>query len=117
MYHDEGLCLWVEFTLFDGFRPAGHNVTHVIIWDVGSAQGELGHNVSVVCDPFCGGRQGGGTGDGGVYCFNTHKQTVSNRLDYYGMTDMQRNACKKTVILTNIIITPHSSIHPHNKLV
>lgn len=87
MYHNEGLCFWVEFALFDGFWPAGHNVAHVIIWDVRCAQGELGHNVSVVCDPFSCGRQGSG-GDGGVYCDNTqtdkHKQYCSRLLDYYG---------------------------------
>lgn len=55
MYHNEALCFWVEFTLFDGFWPAGHNIAHVIIWDVGCAQGELGHNVRVVCDPFSSG--------------------------------------------------------------
>lgn len=77
--HNEGLCFWVEFTLTDGFGPAGHNVAHVIIRDVGSAQGELGHNVSVVCDPFRSGRQGRG-GDRGVYCCNTHTHKQTNSM-------------------------------------
>lgn len=67
MYHNEGLGFWIEFTLFDGFRHAGYDVAHVIIWDVLRTQGELGHNVSVVCDPFSTGRQGR-SGDCGVYC-------------------------------------------------
>lgn len=48
MDHDEGLGFCLEFTLFDGLRPAGHNVAHVIIWDVSCAEGELGYDVSVV---------------------------------------------------------------------
>lgn len=75
MYHNEGLCFWVEFALFDGFRPASHNVAHVIIWHVSCAQGELRHNVSVVCDPFSRGRQGSG-GEGGVHCDNTHTSSM-----------------------------------------
>lgn len=74
MYHDETLRFIVEFTLLDGVRLAGDNVAHVIIWDVGCAQGELGHNVSVVCDPFSSGGQSSSS-DGGVYC-NKHTQTV-----------------------------------------
>lgn len=41
MYHNEGLCFWVEFALFNGFWPASHNVAPVIIWDVSCAHGEL----------------------------------------------------------------------------
>ena len=83
MYHNEGLGFWFEFALFDGLWPAGHDVAHVIIWDVLGAQGELGHDVSVICDPFSGGwqRSGGGCG---VYCFNTHRhtRTRTHRVDH-----------------------------------
>lgn len=78
MYHDEGLRRCVEFTLFDGFRPAGKDVAHVVIGDVRCAQGELGHNVSEVCDPFSSGRQGS-SGDCGVYCCNTHTNKQTNK--------------------------------------
>lgn len=45
---DEGLRFWVKTALCDGLGPAGHDVAHVIIWDLGRAQGELGHDVGVV---------------------------------------------------------------------
>lgn len=118
MNHNEGLCFWVEFALFDGFWPAGHNVAHVIIWDVRCAQGELGHNVSVVCDPFSCGRQGsGGDGDGGVYCDDTHRQTqtvCSRLLDYYGGVHAKSEILRMRKGTYSIIITHLSSMHPCN---
>lgn len=59
---NEGLRLRVELALLDGFRPAGLDVAHIIVGDVGRAQGELGDDVGVVCDPLSGGRQGSGGG-------------------------------------------------------
>ncbi len=91
MDHDEGLWCCVEFTLFDGFWPPGHDVAHVIIRDFGCAQGEFAHDVSEVCDPVCCGRQGS-SGDGGVYCnsthTHTHTHTYSRLLDFNGRTEM-----------------------------
>lgn len=75
MYHNEGLCFCVEFALFDGFWPASHDVAHVIIRDVCCAQGKLGQNVSVVCDPFSCSRQGSG-GEGSVYCYTNSTQQI-----------------------------------------
>lgn len=80
MYYNEGLCFWVEFALRNGLWPAGHNVAHVIIWDVCSAQGELGDDVSVVCDPLsCGGQRSGS--DGAVYCCSAHTHTHKHAVD------------------------------------
>lgn len=62
MDDDEGLRLRVELALLDSFRPAGLNVAHVIVRDVGRAPGELGDNVGVVGEPLSGGRQGSGRG-------------------------------------------------------
>lgn len=75
MYHYEGLCLGVEFALVDGLQPTCHDVAHVIIWGFCGAQGELGHNVGEVCDPFSGGGQGSGSDSGAVICNNTHTHT------------------------------------------
>lgn len=75
MYHNEGLCFCVELALFDGFWPASHDVAHVIIRDVCCAQGKLGHNISVVCDPFSCSQQGSG-GEGSVYCYTNSTQQI-----------------------------------------
>ena len=75
MNHDEGLGLGFECTLFDGLRSAGHDVTHVLVRDVLSAQGELGHNVSEVCDPLGG---GGSIVHCAVNCYNTHTYTYTH---------------------------------------
>lgn len=69
MDDNEGLRLRVELALLNGFRPAGLDVAHVIIGDVGRAQGELGDDVVVVCEPLSGGRQGSGSG---VSCCSAH---------------------------------------------
>lgn len=55
MYHNEGLGFWVECALGDGFWSAGHHVAHVIIRELGGAQGELRHDVSEIRHPFSGG--------------------------------------------------------------
>lgn len=95
MYNNEGLCFFVEFALFDGFWPASHDVAHVIIWDVGCAQGKLGHNICVVCEPFsCSRRRSGG--EGTVYCYNTHKPYTAH---YYG------GVHAKSKYIDSIIIT------------
>lgn len=70
--HHEGLCVRVEVALRDGFWPAGDDVAHVIIWDVGGAQGELGHDVGEVADPSSRGGQGG-AGQRGGDCWKTFR--------------------------------------------
>lgn len=79
VYHNEGLCFWIEVAFLDGFRHTGHNVTHVIVWGFCSAQGELGHDVIVVAEPF-GGIQEWSGGDCFVCCYNTHTETTGVRL-------------------------------------
>lgn len=54
MYHNEGLSFCIEFALSDGLWSAGHHVAHIIIGDLGGAQRELGHDVSVIRHPFGG---------------------------------------------------------------
>lgn len=83
VYHNEGLCFWIKVALLDGFRPPRYYVTHVIIRGVCGAQGELGHDVGEVGEPFSGIQQLI-NGDCGVCCYNTHKQAV---LDCYDMTE------------------------------
>lgn len=73
MYHHEGLRLRLETTLRDGFRPAGDDVAHVIVRDLCSAQGELGHDVGVVGDPLSRAGQGG-AGQSGVRCWTSEIQ-------------------------------------------
>lgn len=70
MDHHEGLCVRVVVALRDGLWPAGDDVAHVIIRDLRSAQGELGHDVGEVVDPFSRGGQGG-AGQRGVDCWET----------------------------------------------
>lgn len=83
VYHNEGLCFWIKVALLDGFRPPRYYVTHVIIRGVCGAQGELGHDVGEVGEPFsC--IQQLIDGDCGVFCYNTHKQAV---LDCYDVTE------------------------------
>lgn len=65
VYHHEGLRLRVETALRDGFWVAGDDVAHVVVRDLRSAQGELGHDVGVVGDPLSRGGQGG-AGQSGV---------------------------------------------------
>lgn len=71
--NNEGLRIQVELALLNGFRPASLDVAHVIIGDVGRAQGELGDDVGVVCDPLSGGRQGSG---GGASCCSAHTNVI-----------------------------------------
>lgn len=70
--HHEGLRVRVEVALRDGFWPAGDDVAPVIIWDLCSAQGELGHDVGEVADPFSRGGQGG-AGQRGADCWKTFR--------------------------------------------
>ena len=88
MDHDEGLRLWVELALRDGFRPAGHHVAHVIVGDFGGAQRELGDDVRVVGDPFSAG------GGGDVCCKNTETETHSGSLGLQSMTGMFQDCCQ-----------------------
>lgn len=71
--HHEGLRLRVETAVGDGLWPAGDEVAHVVLRDLGGAQGELGHDVGVVGDPPSRGGQGG-AGQRGVRCCQPEAQ-------------------------------------------
>lgn len=81
MDHHEGLRLRVETAIMDAFWPAGDDVAHVVLRDLGGAQGELGHDVGVIGDPPSRGGQGG-AGQRGVRCWRPqpHKDAQSEIL-------------------------------------
>lgn len=81
MDHHEGLRLRVETAIMDAFWPAGDDVAHVVLRDLGGAQGELGHDVGVIGDPLSRGGQGG-AGQRGVRCWQPqpHKDAQSEIL-------------------------------------
>lgn len=106
MYHNKGPCLWVVFALFDGFRLTRHDVAQVIIWDFSGAQGKLGHNVSVVCDPLSSGRLGSSCACG-VCCYNTHTHTNTTKLP----KRVEPNCCGMHITLTVIWCISHRKVH------
>lgn len=86
MDDDKCLRLRIELALLYGVGPPGHNVAHVIIWGVGRAQGELGHDVCVIREPLGGGDRRGGGGDAAVHCCNTCTHT--NMRGHRGTKDL-----------------------------